>query len=64
MAYTVGECKRISYSVSIPVLESHINALGLVVWANSSQGKPFDDNVGKCLEVLEDALHNRTYVWE
>ena len=64
MEYTVSKCRNLSHSVSIPALENHINALGTLVYDIHAQGKPFDDNVGKCLEILEDALQNRTYVWK
>jgi len=61
--YTVSKCKGMAYSVGISELEDHINALGMLVWEDVSAGKEIDDTVGKCLEILEDALHNRTYEW-
>jgi hypothetical protein len=64
MEYTVGKCKEMSYNVSISALETHINALGTIVQDNFLQGKEIDDNVSKCLDILEDALQQRIYEWK
>lgn len=62
--YTVGKCKAMAYNVELPELEDHINALGTLVYEDVTAGREIDDTVGACLEILEDALQDRTHDWD